>query len=80
MEESETRGIDPFEYVMLALRTDEGFSLLEYEGLFGVDFLSGREDKLRSLSDGGFVSILNGRLSLTPSGFYVSNSILADLL
>ena len=80
MEESETRGIDPFEYVMLALRTDEGFSLSEYEGLFGVDFLSGREDKLRSLSDGGFVSILNGRLSLTPSGFYVSNSILADLL
>ena len=80
MEESDTCGIDPFEYVMLALRTDDGFLLSEYERLFGHNFLTDREDKLRAFSSGGFLTIDSGRLRLTHEGFYVSNSILADLL
>ena len=80
MEESDTCGIDPFEYVMLALRTDDGFSLSEYERLFGRSFLSGREEKLRVLSSGGFLTMDDGVVRLTHEGFYVSNSILADLL
>ena len=80
MEESDVCGKDPFEYAMLALRTDEGFSLSEYEELFGVSFIDGKGEKLRLLEAGGFLKIGNGRIALTDKGFYVSNSILSDLL
>ena len=80
MEESDTHGIDPFEYAMLALRTDEGFSLSEYETLFGRSFISGKEEKIEKLISGEFAVMDNGRIRLTHEGFYVSNSILTDLL
>ena len=80
LEESDTHGIDPFEYAMLALRTDEGFSLSEYETLFGRSFISGKEEKIEKLISGEFAVMDNGRIRLTHEGFYVSNSILTDLL
>jgi len=79
-EESEQKGIDPFEYAMLALRLDDGFSLTEYEKLFGKSFLNGNEEKIKRLSELGFLRINGDRISLTHEGFYLSNSILSDLL
>ena len=79
-EESEQTGIDPFEYAMLALRLDDGFSLAEYEKLFGKSFLHGNEEKIQRLSELGFLRINGDRISLTHEGFYLSNSILSDLL
>ncbi len=76
--------IDPdaekYEYAMLALRLSEGISLSEYKKLFSEDFLSGREEIISRLSLGGYVTINNGRLSLTEKGFYVSNYIITELL
>ncbi len=69
-----------YEYVMLGLRLSEGFSLEEYRARFGRDFLLGREELLDSLIRGGYMKREGGRLSLTESGFYVSNSILTELL
>lgn len=69
-----------YEYVMLRLRLAKGFSLSDYERRFSVPFLSGREglvDKFRSL---GYLEICDDRLFLTERGFYVSNSIISELL
>ena len=69
-----------YEYAMLALRLHEGFSLDEYQKLFGVDFLQGKEDFIKKLCESDLLLINNGRISLTEKGFYVSNYILSELL
>ncbi len=71
---------DPFEYAMLALRLSEGFSLSEYERMFGEKFASGKERKLKAFVDGGLLLVNGDRICLTPKGFYVSNSIMSELL
>jgi oxygen-independent coproporphyrinogen-3 oxidase len=65
---------------MLALRLKEGFSLSEYKELFGEDFLIGREELLASFQSAGYIILNNDRISLTEKGFYVSNSIIVELL
>lgn len=71
---------EPYEYVMLALRLAEGFSLEDYKARFGADFLCGREKIIKQLEDAEYVKRQNGRLLLTEKGFYVSNYILTELL
>ena len=71
---------EAYEYVMLHLRLREGFSLSEYERLFGKSFTEGREETLKKLSDRGYLIIMGDRISLTESGFYVSNYILTELI
>lgn len=75
-------GIDgeAFEYAMLALRLAEGISLSDYERRFGRSFLSKREEKIKRYVDLGYMSLNEDRLAFTESGFYVSNSLLAELL
>ena len=69
-----------FEYAMMRLRLREGFSLSDYEARFARSFLSDKEDKIRALQSSGYISINADRISLTEKGFYVSNSILTELL
>jgi oxygen-independent coproporphyrinogen-3 oxidase len=69
-----------FEYAMLALRLAEGLSLNEYKARFGASFEEGREQKLSELEAAGYLLRENGRVALTERGFYVSNSILCELL
>ncbi len=69
-----------YEYVMLRLRLSEGFSLSDYRSHFGCDFLSEREDVINTLCNLGFLKLSDGILSLTERGFYVSNTILNELL
>ena len=69
-----------YEYVMLRTRLSEGFSLEEYKGLFGEDFAACRSDMIKTLSDGGYVKIENGRFSFTDKGLYVGNSLLTELI
>lgn len=71
---------DPFEYAMLALRLKEGFSLSEYERIFGKRFAEGKEKELDLFSKKGLIEIREDRIFLTYKGFYVSNSILSELL
>lgn len=79
-EENKSRGLDKFEYAMLALRLSEGISLPEYEALFGEKFAAGKEELLKKYISMGFMKISDDRLSFTGKGFYVSNTILAELL
>jgi oxygen-independent coproporphyrinogen-3 oxidase len=69
-----------FEFAMLALRLSEGFSLNEYREKFGVDFLDRRKEIISRLADVGYLITDGGRIRLTERGFYVSNSILGELL
>ena len=69
-----------YEYAMMRLRLKEGMSLSEYKKLFGLDFLSGKEELINKLLENGYISLRNGSISLTDSGMYVSNSILVELL
>ena len=69
-----------FEYAMLALRLNEGISLSEYKQKFGCDFISSRENKIREYIEYGYMMKTDDRLFLTEKGFYVSNTILSELL
>ena len=69
-----------FEYAMMRLRLREGFSLSEYESRFGTSLLLGKEEKVKELIAGGYLNISDDRIALTERGFYVSNTILTELL
>jgi oxygen-independent coproporphyrinogen-3 oxidase len=73
-------GIDPFEYAMLRLRLKDGIDLSEYQNKFGTVFAEGKDALVTEYIKAGFMSLRNGRLSLTDKGFYLSNSILSELL
>ncbi len=70
-----------YEYVMLGLRLRDGISLEEYLRSFGEDFINNQRDKkIKEYISLGYMIIKDGRLYLTERGFYISNSILCDLL
>ena len=79
-EENDNKGIDKFEYAMLALRLSEGISLTEYKNLFGEDFAGDKQDLLNCYISSGYMKIFGDRISFTAKGFYVSNAIMAELL
>ena len=68
------------EYLMLRLRTSTGIQAEEYERLFLLPFEPLRE-VLKKHMDFYYVHINDeGRWSLTPKGYLVSNAIISDLL
>ena len=64
---------------MLALRLKEGLSLSKFKEATGSSFEE-FYPPLKSLTNGGFMEINADKLSFTDKGFFVSNSILADML
>ena len=76
-----TEESDPeYEFVMLGLRLREGISLSEYKDRFGKDFVAERRDAINSYIKGGYIILSGDRLSLSEKSFYISNTILTDLL
>ena len=69
-----------YEYCMLALRLGEGIDLSEYREAFRKDFREGREATISRLEGIGLVKDDGGRIFLTEKGFYVSNSIITELI
>ena len=65
---------------MLGLRLKEGFSLSEYESRCGFSFAKGKEELLSRLAREGLITLTDGRIALTERGFYLSNSILIEIL
>ena len=70
----------PFEYAMLKLRLIDGFSLSEYKERFGMSFTEGKSDILFRFEREGLITLSDDRISLTERGFYLSNSILVEIL
>ena len=68
------------EYLMMRLRTANGIQAEEYEKMFMLPFAP-LEEVLRKHMAFYYVNLsAEGRWSLTPKGFLVSNSIITDLL
>ncbi len=66
------------EFVMLGLRLAEGIDTQEYDRLFGRRFYD--DFSLEKYLGGGFMQRDGSRIAFTEKGFFVSNSILAELL
>ena len=69
-----------YEYAMMRLRLSEGVSLSDYRRRFGRDLLSDREEELRRLEALGLVTLDGDRFNLSERGFYLSNTILTEIL
>jgi oxygen-independent coproporphyrinogen-3 oxidase len=67
------------EYVMLSLRLAEGLSETTLRERFGLS-LRGLSPRLPQYLSEGYMTERNGRLSFTDKGFFVSNTILSDLI
>ena len=65
---------------MMRLRLSEGISLSDYRERFSVDFLTSRREGIEKYVGAGLVSLNGDRVSLTDAGFYLSNTIMSELL
>lgn len=79
-EENRSHSDEKCEYAMLRLRLSSGISLSEYEKIFGESFLLGKEKKLEQYISLGYMRRFDDRIALTEKGFYISNTILSDLI
>lgn len=68
------------EYVMLRLRTADGLSMQILQEDYGAPFAKKIAAKLGNYIDSGLVRTTKEGYALTKEGFFVSNSILSDLL
>lgn len=66
------------EYVMLRLRTNRGISPEEYEKNYLMPF-GPLLDLIRPMAEGGLFMLRGGRWTLTPTGYLISNQIIARL-
>lgn len=67
------------EYVMLGLRLQHGFSLQDFQSRYGCNFFE-KFPAAHKLLGRGFLRENNGRISIADDKFYVTNSILTELL
>ena len=74
------RGEREFEFIMLGLRTGAGISKAEFLERFGVDFDEKYGKRVENLQKMGYFNRNDDVLSLSESGFEVSNSILEQIL
>lgn len=68
------------EYIMLGLRLNEGISMAEIARRYGVDFASLYGKKCEKYMQYGYMARRGDRVFLTPSGMFISNYILSDIL
>ena len=69
-----------YEYAMLGLRLKEGISLNDYKSRFGKSFTEGKEAVIERFAAEGLLKLTDERIALTERGFYISNSILIEIL
>ena len=66
------------EFVMLGLRTEEGVDLAVFRQIFGIDFMKAYGKKVEKLQK--MLRISPDRVAITPEFFYVSNTIIEELI
>ena len=67
-----------FEKIMLALRTEEGLSLTDFNREFSTDFETEFADALKK--NARFLELKDGRLKIKDNFLYVQNTIIIDFL
>ncbi|MBQ8869446.1 MAG: radical SAM family heme chaperone HemW [Oscillospiraceae bacterium] len=68
------------EFFMLNMRLCEGVSLSELAQKFGAALPQSFYSKIENFAKAGLIIKSGGRISFTPKGFLISNSIISDLL
>lgn len=68
------------EAIFLGLRRTAGIDLKNFQHKYGVDLELLLPEKIKLLSDSGFLTVENGFLKLSQSGVLVSNLVLAELI
>ena len=63
-----------FEFIMLSLRKDEGFSFDEFEKRFGVSFTQKYADKIKAVKK--YLDISDTHVKIKPEYIYVQNTII----
>ncbi len=68
------------ERIMLALRTTQGLNLEEFEKEFKENLLKSKAKQIEKLKELKMIEIVDGYLRITDEHFYVSNSIIVELI
>ncbi len=66
------------EFIMLALRTEKGLDVKEYNLIFGGEFLKDCEDGIKNVAE--YLEITPERVKIKPEYLFVQNSIIVELL
>jgi len=66
------------EFIMLALRTEQGICLSDYKAVFGSDFLSDYSEQVALQRD--YLDIGDNFVKIKPKHLYVQNFIISDML
>ena len=72
--------VDAEEYIIMALRTDEGLSQKTLAERFSTAFSAAQLQFLRRCETEGFLQLQDDRVRLTPEGWLLSNAILTELI
>lgn len=76
----ESEGNTAEEYIMLSLRTDKGFNIDKYRGLFSKETSDEFNKKSAILKKAGLLNINERTVTLTEKGYLVSNAIISELI
>lgn len=68
------------EYIMLSLRCDEGINTEYMKNKFSYSFPCDKKEYIAKLKNANYVSYTTKGFRLTEDGFFVSNSIISELL
>lgn len=68
------------DYIMMNMRLFEGFSLEEYQAEFHESFIERYEEIIQRYTSLGFLEIVNGRISFTEKGMYISNRFFIEVI
>ena len=66
------------EFVMLGLRLEEGMDLAVFKQIFGFDFLEKYAERVKKLEK--TLVVTPSRIAIAPEYFYVSNTIIQELI
>ena len=82
--QTETPEEEPFdervEYIMLSLRLREGLDMQRLSALVGSSSAQKLKERAAAFEKHGLCRLSDGRVSLTPEGFLVSNSVILEFL
>lgn len=68
------------ERIMLSLRTAKGLDLQQFEQDFNEDILKTKANQIQKLQELKMIEIIDGHLRVAEKHFYVSNSIIVELI
>ena len=68
------------ERLMLSLRTSQGLDLEKFKTDFNEDILKSKAKEVKKLKDMGMIEVNEGFMRITEPYFYVSNSIIVELM